>query len=67
MDELKQARIRAAAQQLMDGHDALVDLLPAKKTKKTSEEDAILGDALDSLDSLEEAISCLSELLDEEA
>ena len=63
MDELKQARIRAAAQQLMDGHDALVDLLPAKKTKKTSE-DAILGDALDSL---EEAISCLSELLDEEA
>ena len=61
MDELKQARIRAAAQQLMDGHDALVDLLPAKKTKKTSEEDAILGD------SLEEAISCLSELLDEEA
>ena len=52
MDELKQARIRAAAQQLMDGHDALVDLLPAKKTKKTSEEDAI---------------SCLSELLDEEA
>ncbi|MDO5806388.1 MAG: hypothetical protein Q4Q51_08645 [Eubacteriales bacterium] len=64
MDELKQARIRAAAQQLMDGHDALVDLLPAKKTKKTSEEDAILEDALDSL---EEAISCLSELLDEEA
>lgn len=64
MDELKQARIRAAAQQLMDGHDALVDLLPAKKTKKTSEEDAILWDALDSL---EEAISCLSELLDEEA
>ena len=64
MDELKQARIRAAAQQLMDGHDALVDLLPAKKTKKTSEEDAILGDALDSL---EEAISCRSELLDEEA
>lgn len=64
MDELKQARIRAAAQQLMDGHDALVDLLPAKKTKKTSEEDAILGDALDSL---EEVISCLSELLDEEA
>ena len=64
MDELKQARIRAAAQQLMDGHDALVDLLPAKKTKKTSEEDAILGDALGSL---EEAISCLSELLDEEA
>ena len=64
MDELKQARIRAAAQQLMDGHDALVDLLPAKKTKKTSEEDAILGDALDSL---EEAISCISELLDEEA
>ena len=64
MDELKQARIRAAAQQLMDGHDALVDLLPAKKTKKTSEEDAILGDALDSL---AEAISCLSELLDEEA
>ena len=64
MDELKQARIRAAAQQLMDGHDALVDLLPAKKTKKTSEEDAILGDALDSL---EEAISRLSELLDEEA
>lgn len=50
MDELKQARIRAAAQQLMDGHDALVDLLPAKKTKKTSEEDAILGDALDSLE-----------------
>lgn len=48
----------------MDGHDALVDLLPAKKTKKTSEEDAILEDALDSL---EEAISCLSELLDEEA
>lgn len=64
MDELKQARIRAAAQQLMNGHDALVDLLPAKKTKKTSEEDAILEDALDSL---EEAISCLSELLDEEA
>ena len=64
MDEIKQARIRAAAQQLMDGHDALVDLLPAKKTKKTSEEDAILEDALDSL---EEAISCLSELLDEEA
>ena len=64
MDELKQARIRAAAQQLMDGHDALVDLLRAKKTKKTSEEDAILEDALDSL---EEAISCLSELLDEEA
>lgn len=64
MDELKQARIRAAVQQLMDGHDALVDLLPAKKTKKTSEEDAILEDALDSL---EEAISCLSELLDEEA
>ena len=64
MDELKQARIRAAAQQLMDGHDALVDLLPAKKTKKTSEEDAILEDALDSL---EEAISCLSELLEEEA
>lgn len=64
MDELKQARIKAAAQQLMDGHDALVDLLPAKKTKKTSEEDAILEDALDSL---EEAISCLSELLDEEA
>lgn len=64
MDELKQARIRATAQQLMDGHDALVDLLPAKKTKKTSEEDAILEDALDSL---EEAISCLSELLDEEA
>ena len=64
MDELKQARIRAAAQQLMDGHDALVDLLPAKKTKKTSEEDAILEDALDSR---EEAISCLSELLDEEA
>ena len=64
MDELKQARIRAAAQQLMDGHDALVDLLPAKKTKKTFEEDAILEDALDSL---EEAISCLSELLDEEA
>ena len=64
MGELKQARIRAAAQQLMDGHDALVDLLPAKKTKKTSEEDAILEDALDSL---EEAISCLSELLDEEA
>jgi cellobiose-specific phosphotransferase system component IIA len=64
MDELKQARIKAAAQQLMDGHDALVDLLPAKKTKKTSEEAAILEDALDSL---EEAISCLSELLDEEA
>ena len=64
MDELKQARIRAAAQQLMDGHDALVDLLPAKKTKKTSEEDAILGDAPDSL---EEAMSRLSELLDEEA
>ncbi|WP_432618221.1 hypothetical protein [Butyricicoccus sp.] len=64
MDELKQARIKAAAQQLMNGHDALVDLLPAKKTKKTSEEDAILEDALDSL---EEAISCLSELLDEEA
>lgn len=64
MEELKQARIKAAAQQLMDGHDALVDLLPAKKTKKTSEEDAILEDALDSL---EEAISCLSELLDEEA
>ncbi len=64
MDELKQARIKAAAQQLMDGHDTLVDLLPAKKTKKTSEEAAILEDALDSL---EEAISCLSELLDEEA
>ena len=64
MDELKQARIKAVAQQLMNGHDALVDLLPAKKTKKTSEEDAILEDALDSL---EEAISCLSELLDEEA
>ncbi|MCD8356188.1 MAG: hypothetical protein LUE11_06415 [Clostridia bacterium] len=61
MDDIKKARIRASAEKLMEGHDELVDLLPAKK-KKASEEDAVLGDALDSL---EECISCLSELLDE--
>ncbi len=63
MNDIKRARLQTAAQTLMDAHDALVELLPQKKSKKTSEEDAILGDALDSL---EESISCLTELLEEE-
>lgn len=62
MDDIKRSRLRAAAEKLMAAHDELVDLTP-KKAKKTSEEDAVLGDALDSL---EESISCLAELLEEE-
>lgn len=63
MNDIKRARLKTAAETLMVAHDALVELLPEKKMKKTSEEDAILGDALDSL---EESISCLTELLEEE-
>lgn len=63
MDDIKKVRIKAAAEKLMEAHDELVDLVPAKKIKKASEEDAMLGDALDSL---EESISCLTELLEEE-
>lgn len=62
MDDIKRQRLKAGVTALMAAHDELVDLLPAKK-KKTSEEDAILGDAMDSL---EESISCLMELLEEE-
>lgn len=62
MNDIKRARLKTAAETLMAAHDALVELLPEQK-KKTSEEDAILGDALDSL---EESISCLTELLEEE-
>ncbi|MDO4174271.1 MAG: hypothetical protein Q4D42_05860 [Eubacteriales bacterium] len=62
MDDIKQARIRAAAQKLMAGHDELMDLLPEKKSKKASDAYELLEDALDSL---EECISCLSELLEE--
>ena len=62
MDDIKRARIQSAVQKLMDGHDELVDLLPARKIKNISEEDAVLSDALDSL---EECIDCLNELLEE--
>ncbi|MDD6611905.1 MAG: hypothetical protein ACI3XW_02565 [Butyricicoccus sp.] len=62
MDDIKKARIHSAVEKLMNGHDELVDLLPARKIKKITEEDAILGDALDSL---EECIDCLTELLEE--
>ncbi|MGM9630168.1 hypothetical protein [Butyricicoccus sp.] len=62
MDDIKKQRLKAATQALMAAHDELVDLMPAKK-KKASEEDAMLGDAMDSL---EESISCLMELLEEE-
>ena len=62
MDDIKKQRLKAATQALMAAHDELVDLMPAKKIK-ASEEDAMLGDAMDSL---EESISCLMELLEEE-
>ncbi len=62
MDDIRKKRLQASADKLMEAHDDLVDLLPAKK-KKASEEEALLGDAMDSL---EEAISCLTELLEEE-
>ena len=62
MDDIKKTRIRSAVEKLIQGHDELVDLLPARKTKNISEEDAVLGDALDSL---EECIDCLNELLEE--
>ena len=62
MDDIKRVQLKNAAETLMQAHDALVELLPKQKTKHTSEEDAILGDALDSL---EESISCLTELLEE--
>ncbi len=62
MDEIRRARIRAAAQALMAAHDGLVDLLPAGR-KKLAEEDALVGDAMDSL---EECIDSLLELLEEE-
>lgn len=60
MNDIKRARLQAAMQQLMQAHDAMMDELP--KTKKLSEEDALLDDALDSL---EEAISCMEEMLDD--
>lgn len=62
MDDIKRQRVKAAMETLMAAHDELVDLMPAKK-KKASEEDTMLGDAMDSL---EESISCLMELLEEE-
>ena len=62
MDDIKKTRIRSAVEKLIQGHDELVDLLPARKIKSISEEDAVLGDALDSL---EECIDCLNELLEE--
>ena len=62
MDDIKKARIHSAVEKLINGHDELVDLLPARKIKNISEEDAVLGDALDSL---EECIDCLNELLEE--
>ena len=62
MDDIKKARIHSAVEKLINGHDELVDLLPARKIKTITEEDAILGDALDSL---EECIDCLTELLEE--
>lgn len=62
MDDIKKTHIRSAVEKLIQGHDELVDLLPARKIKNISEEDAVLGDALDSL---EECIDCLNELLEE--
>ena len=62
MDDIKKQRLKAAARTPMAAHDELVDLTPAKE-KKASEEDVLLGDALDSL---EESISCLMELLEQE-
>ena len=62
MDDIKKTRIRSAVEKLIQGHDELVDLLPARKINNISEEDAVLGDALDSL---EECIDCLNELLEE--
>lgn len=62
MDDIRKKRLQAVTEALMAAHDDLVDLMPAKK-KKPTEEDGILADAMDSL---EECIDCLSELLDEE-
>lgn len=59
MNESKRACIQAAAQQLMAAHDSLLEQLPT--TKRLNEADAVLSDALDSL---EEAIDCLQQLLD---
>lgn len=56
-------RMRRAAQELMAAHDELAELLPSGK-KQESEEDAVLSDALDSL---EECIDCLTGLLKEES
>ncbi len=63
MDDIRRARLKALADGLMAAHDELVELLPVKKMKKTSEEDAMFSDVLDSL---EESIYCLSEMLEEE-
>ena len=62
MDEIRKKRLQMATQALMAAHDDLVDLMPAKK-KKPSEEDGMFADAMDSL---EECIDCLSELLEAE-
>ena len=61
MDDIRKKRLQTVTEALMAAHDELVDLMPAKK-KKPSEEDCILADAMDSL---EESIDCLAELLDE--
>jgi hypothetical protein len=57
MNDIKRAKIQAAMEQLMQAHDNLLDQLP--QSKRLSEEDELLSDALDSL---EESISCLEEL-----
>ena len=62
MDDIRKKRLQTVTEALMMAHDDLVDLMPAKK-KKLSEEDGLLTDAMDSL---EECIDCLTELLDGE-
>ncbi|MDO5549525.1 MAG: hypothetical protein Q4F79_13720 [Eubacteriales bacterium] len=62
MNELEQKRLADIQQGLMELHDRLVDLTGTGKKKRRTEQEALLTDALDSL---EEAISCIEEALDE--
>lgn len=62
MNELEEKRLADIQHGLMELHDRLVDLAGNGKKKRRTEKEELLADALDSL---EEAIACVEEALDE--
>lgn len=64
MDEAMRRELTEMQQELMERYNRLVDLTqPAAKKKRRTEQEELLGDAMDSLG---EAIECLKEALEEE-